>query len=84
MSFSTPMNNLINEKNKLNQEDDLEAKLKKDFNFLLNNYINNIDEKNLKLNLDNYNIKVIEDSVVKTLEATEDKKIKHNKKEKKK
>lgn len=83
MSFSTPMNNLINEKNKLNQEDDLEAKLKKDFNFLLNNYINNIDEKNLKLNLDNYNIKVIEDSVVKTLEATEDKKIKHNKKEKK-
>ena len=82
----SPLNKLEEEKIGINQDNkDLEAELKEDLNFLLNNFTKNIDENNIKLKLDEYNIKVLESNKIKIDKLPETKKIKekHKKKDKK-
>jgi len=82
ISVLSPMNKLIEEKIKINKDEDFESKLKKDFDFIINNYMNKIDENNIKLKLDEYNIKVLENNNIKINENSEDKKEKEKEKEK--
>ena len=82
ISILSPMNKLIEEKLKINIDEDFESKLKKDFDFILNNYMNKIDVDNIKLKLDEYDIKALENNNIKINENTEDKK--EDKKEKEK
>ena len=82
ISVLSPMNKLIEEKVKINKDEDFESKLKKDFDFIINNYMNKIDENNIKLKLDEYNIKVLENNNIKINENSEDKKEKEKEKEK--
>ena len=84
ISVLSPMNKLIEEKAKINKDEDFESKLKKDFDFIINNYMNKIDENNIKLKLDEYNIKVLENNNIKINENSEDKKEKEKEKIKKK
>ena len=65
MSISTPMNKLIEEITKTSQNEDFELMLKKDFDTLSNHYISNFDENNIKLKLEKYNIKAIENENIK-------------------
>ena len=65
MSISTPMNKLIEEITKASQNEDFELMLKKDFDTLSNHYISNFDENNIKLKLEKYNIKAIENENIK-------------------
>ena len=66
-SFISKTKILIQEKNKKNKGENYETNLKQDLNLLLNKDDKNniIDEKKLKLYLDEYNIKVLENSVIK-------------------
>ena len=78
-----PMNKLIDEKTKNEQDKDFETKLKNCFNLLLNNYISKIDEKTLKLQLEEYNITVLGNNNVTKEVNSEEKKLKKNKQNKK-
>ena len=84
ISVLSRMNKLIEEKLKINKDEDFEAKLKKDFDFIINNYMNKIDVNNIKLKLDEYNIKVLENNNIKINENSEEKKEKEKEKLKKK
>ena len=56
-SFMKPMNQLMNSKEKINNNEDV--KIKNEFEELLNKYIKNVDEKYTQNKLDLYNIKLI-------------------------
>ena len=78
----SPLNLLIEENAK-----DFEADLNKDLNFLNDNFKQNIDENNIKLKLDEYNITVLDNNIIeigKKDEENKDKKEKEKEKEKEK
>ena len=83
-SIMTPLNKIIEEKNNTNIPEDLEADLKKDLQFLLNNFNSNVDENKIKLKLDEYNIRVLENNKIKLDKSSDDKKEKEKDKNKKK
>ena len=58
-SLLCPMNKLREEILKSIEEDDLDNKFKNNISSILANQINNIDEKNVKLELDKYNITIL-------------------------
>ena len=73
-SFLLPMEQIMNPQNENNVDD--EIKIKKEFDQLLDGYIKKIDTKNIKSNLDIYNLKIIKTLDEKKLEEiTEDGKI---------
>ena len=80
----TPLNKIIEEKNNTSTPEDLEADLKKDLQFLLNNFNSNVDENKIKLKLDEYNIRVLENNKIKLDKSSDDKKEKEKEKNKKK
>ena len=82
-----PMTKLIEETINSKQDEELEEKLKKDLTSLFDSYLNNIDEKNIKLKLDLYNVKVLENNNIDINENlninVDEKKVKNNKVKKK-
>ena len=84
-SFISPIQSLFREKNKKIKEENFESELRADLNILLNNK-EKIDEKNLKLKLSEYNITVLESSIIikeeNKKQNSDEKKTKINKKEK--
>ena len=82
-----PMTKLIEETINNKQDEELEEKLKKDLTSLFDSYLNNIDEKNIKLKLDLYNVKVLENNNIDINENlninVDEKKVKNNKVKKK-
>ena len=81
------MTKLIEETINSKQDEELEEKLKKDLTSLFDSYLNNIDEKNIKLKLDLYNVKVLENNNIDINENlninVDEKKVKNNKVKKK-
>ena len=82
-----PMTKLIEETINNKQDEELEEKLKKDLTSLFDSYLNNIDENNIKLKLDLYNVKVLENNNIDINENlninVDEKKVKNNKVKKK-
>ena len=82
-----PMTKLIEETINSKQDEELEEKLKKDLTSLFDSYLNNIDENNIKLKLDLYNVKVLENNNIDINENlninVDEKKVKNNKVKKK-
>ena len=82
-----PMTKLIEETINSKQDEELEEKLKKDLTSLFDSYLNNIDKKNIKLKLDLYNVKVLENNNIDINENlninVDEKKVKNNKVKKK-
>ena len=82
-----PMTKLIEETINSKQDEELEEKLKKELTSLFDSYLNNIDENNIKLKLDLYNVKVLENNNIDINENlninVDEKKVKNNKVKKK-
>ena len=82
-----PMTKLTEETINSKQDEELEEKLKKDLTSLFDSYLNNIDENNIKLKLDLYNVKVLENNNIDINENlninVDEKKVKNNKVKKK-
>ena len=79
------MNKLIEEKLKILEKENLEKNFKNNIELFLNNYTNNINDENTKLDLDKYNISCILNHNTKIEKNIEENKInntKTNKKEK--
>ena len=79
-----PMNKLMEEITKSSQNESLELTLKKDFDVLSNQYMKDIDENNIKLKFDEYNLKSLENENIKINEIINEAKLKEIEKSKKK